>query len=75
VVRRRALAVELERQLVALAPQPVDAALQPDAVGLEAMAQAGLGDAAAGLQVNCQAVKVVEQLGVEVRDVAGDDPA
>jgi hypothetical protein len=53
----------------------VDASLQTDAVGLEAMTEPGLGDPVAGLEVQGQAMEVVEQLGVEGGDVGGHDPA
>ena len=43
VVRRRPLAVDLERQRLPLTVQPVDAALQADPVDLESVAQPGLG--------------------------------
>jgi hypothetical protein len=75
VVRRRAFVVQLEGQVLALPAQPVNATLQADPVGLEAMAESGLGDAAPGLEMHGQAMEVVEQLGVEGGDVGGHDAA
>ena len=64
--------VDLEAQLLALALQPVDAALQAHPIGLQPVTQAGLGDAVAGLELVGQAVEVVEQLRVEHGHVGGD---
>ena len=58
-----------------VAEQAVDAAGEADAVRLEAVAQAGLRDPLAGLELEREPVQVVEQLGVELVDVAGHDAA
>ena len=75
VLRRRPLVVELEHQLLAVAPQPVDAALQAHPVGLQPVPQPGLRDAVAGLEMARQAIEVVEHVGVEHRHVRRDDAA
>ena len=62
-------------QVLPLPQQPVHAAGEADPVGLEAVAQAGLRDAHAGLELEGEAVEVVEQLGVELVHVGRHDPA
>src|SRR5690606_9487698 len=74
VLGRGALLLEVELELLAAAVEAVAAAGEPDGVDLEAVAQPGLGDAVALLELERQAVEVVEELGVEVADVGGDDP-
>ena len=75
VLGGRALLLELEGEVLALAHQPVDAAGEADAVLLEAVAEPGLRHAHALLELEGEAVEVVEELGVELLDVAGDDAA
>ena len=45
---RRAAVVEVEREALAVAEQPVAHGVQPDLVDLEPVAEAGLGDPPAG---------------------------
>ena len=70
-----ALLLELEGEVLAVAHQPVDAAGEADAVLLEAVAEPRLRDAHALLELEGEAVQVVEEVGVELLDVAGDDAA
>src|SRR5690606_519559 len=74
VLGRGALLLEVELELLAAAVEAVAAAGEPDGGDLEAEAQPGLGDAVALLELERQAVEVVEELGVEVAVVGGDDP-
>ena len=74
-LRGRPLAVDLERQRLPLAVQPVNAALQADPVDLEPVPQPGLGDLVAGVELAGQPVEVVEHLGVERPDVGRHDAA
>ena len=73
VLRRSALLLELEGEVLTLPHQPVDAAGEADAVLLEAVTKSGLGDAPALLELKGEAVQVVEELRIEPLDVAGDD--
>ena len=70
-----ALLLELEGEVLALAHQAVDAAGEADAVLLEAVAEPRLRHAHALLELEGEAVQVVEEVGVELLDVAGDDAA
>ena len=70
-----ALLLELEGEVLALADEPVDAAGEADAVLLEAVAEPRLRHAHALLELEGEAVQVVEEVGVELLDVAGDDAA
>src|SRR5918994_1183752 len=63
--------VEGEGQRVTPAEQAVAAAGQPDAVGLEAVPEPGLGDAPAGLEVVEEAAQLAGEVGVELADVGG----
>ena len=72
--------VEVEREALTAAEQPVDAALQPDLVGLQPVAQPGLGDATAVLELDHEVtdlvVEVLTQVGREPgRDAAEEDAA
>ena len=58
-----------------MAHQAVDAAGEADAVLLEAVAEPRLRHAHALLELEGEAVQVVEEVGVELLDVAGDDAA
>jgi hypothetical protein len=75
VLRRRRLLVEVERHGLAVAHQPEPALRQPDLVGLEAVAQPGLGDAPSVLDVVDQGVQVRPQVTVQRPDVRGGDAA
>ena len=56
-----------------IADEPVAAARQADAIGLEAMTEAGLHDAVAELDVADQTMEIGKQIRVEVVDVRRDD--
>ena len=72
---RSTLVRELEGEVLALPDEAVQAARQPDAVLLEAVAQPGLRHPHALLDLEREPVEVVEEVGVELLDVAGHDPA
>ena len=65
--------LELEVEVLAVAHQAVDAAGEADPVLLEAVPEARLRHALILLELEGQAVQVVEELRVEALDVAGHD--
>jgi hypothetical protein len=69
------LGLEVELHAVTLTEQSVVAAGQADAVDLEAMAQPRLGDTPAGGQVVDQAADLGGELGLQIRQMGGDDAA
>src|SRR6185369_4967536 len=73
LLRWRSLRVEVELDALTHADEPVPTARQADAIGLEAMPEAGLHDAVAELDVADETMEVGKQIRVEIVDVCGDN--
>ena len=66
--------IQLELDRLPGANQARMAAIETDDIGLKAVAQPGLGDSDASLQVSQQHVELVPGVVVELVDVGSDDP-
>jgi len=71
----RAVVVQLEHHLLADGNQLVATPVEPHDVGLEAVAEPRLGEAAVALQVVDQTQEVDQQVVVDGLGVGGDQPA